>query len=244
MIELVDIALVRGQQVLLWDVNAHIPNGSVTVITGRAGAGKSYLMRLLRREFPPTQGTILLDRVPVQSWVPEQLNRRFAALPQRSVLHFPFSVRDVVDLGRNPHRTQEEHLRVVTNAMEMFDVRHLASEPYASLPASDQKRVQLARVLAQVLDADGKSPIHWILDEPAAHLDLAGVDCLERVTRMLVQRGACVLMAIRDPRVVARFADQVLVMEGGTFVHGPTEESSSVTSFRPAVRRGQARGSA
>ncbi len=247
MIEIVDVALVRSKQVLLWDLHARIPDGAVSVLTGRAGAGKSYLMRLLRREFPPTQGMLLLDRVPLQSWAQDRLNRRCATLPQRSVLHFPFSVRDVVDLGRiphYPHRSPEEHLRVVTRAMEMFDIRHLAAEPYASLPAADQKRVQLARMLAQVLDAETDSPVHWILDEPAAHLDAPGVDCLEQVTRMLLRRGACVLMAIRDPRVVTRFADQILVMEGGTFVHENADGMQSIASPRAGIRRGAARGSA
>lgn len=247
MIEIVDVALVRGEQVLLWDLHARIPDGAVTVVTGRVGAGKSYLMRLLRREFPPTQGMLLLDRVPLQSWAQERLNLRCAALPQRSVLHFPFSVRDVVDLGRIPryaHCPPEDHLRIVTRALEMFDIRHLAAEPYASLPAADQKRVQLARVLAQVLDADGEPPVHWILDEPAAHLDPPGIACLEQVTRMLLRRGACVVMAIRDPRVVARFADQILVMDGGTFVHEDSERQHSMATLRAAGRRGSARGSA
>jgi len=246
MIEIVDVALVRGDQVLLWDLHARLPDGAVTVVTGRVGAGKSDLMRLLRRESAPTQGMVLLDRLPLQSWAQERLNLRCASLPQRSVLHFPFSVRDVVDLGRIPRYSRcqaAEHAQIVMRAMDLFDIRHLAGEPYASLPAADQKRVQLARVLSQVLDADGEAPIHWILDEPAAHLDAAGMDCLEQVTHMLVQRGACVVMAIRDPRTVSRLADQILVMDGGTFVHEGGSGWTDLASSRTVGRR-QTRGMA
>lgn len=221
MIEVMDVTVVRGDRVLLWDLNATLPDGAVSVITGRASSGKSDLMRMLRRETSPTQGKILLDGLPLGLWSSSQLALRCASLPQRSVLHFPFSVRDVVDLGRIPRYSLhplDVHLRVVDEAMDWFDIRALASEPYAALSAADQKRVQLARVLAQVLDATGELPVHWLLDEPTAHLDEAGLGALERVVAMLTQRRACVVFTVRDPRLAARFAEQLLVMEGGTFV--------------------------
>ncbi len=230
MIEVMDVTVVRGDRVLLWDLNATLPDGTVTVITGRASSGKSDLMRLLRRETSPTQGEILLDRLPLAQWPAGQLSLRCASLPQRSVLHFPFSVRDVVDLGRIPRYSlcsQSVHIRLVEEAMDWFDVLPLAREPYASLPAADQKRVQLARVLAQVLDAHGELAVHWLLDEPTAHLDEAGLGSLERVLAMLVQRKACVVLTVRDPRQAARFAHQLLVMEGGTFVSESTHAAPS-----------------
>jgi len=135
-------------------------------------------------------------------------------------------------------------LRVVEEALEWLDIRELAREPYASLPAADQKRVQLARVLAQVLDVQGELPIHWLLDEPVAHLEADGLAALERVIQMLMRRHACLVFAIRDPRHAARIADQLLVMEGGTFV----EESTHATPFRPASiarwQRASSRGNA
>ncbi|MCW5966055.1 MAG: ATP-binding cassette domain-containing protein [Bryobacterales bacterium] len=243
MIEVMDVTVVRGDRVLLWDLNATMPDGAVTVITGRASSGKSDLMRLLRRETSPTQGEILLDRLPLGMWGASQLSLRCASLPQRSVLHFPFSVRDVVDLGRIPRYSLhplDVHLRVVEEALDWFDIRPLAREPYASLSAADQKRVQLARVLAQVLDASGELPLHWLLDEPTAHLDEAGLGALERVVAMLTQRRACVVFTARDPRLATRFAEQLLVMEGGTFV----SESAHATPMGVLAPRRSTRNSA
>lgn len=221
MIELIDVTVVRGDRVLLWDLSATFPDAAVTVITGRAGSGKSDLMRLLRGEITATQGEVLLDRMGLAVWHPNQLKLRCASLPQRSVLHFPFSVREVVDLGRIPRYSlceREVHERVVEEALEWMQLRPLAREAYASLAAADQKRVQLARVLAQVLDANGALPIHWLLDEPTAHLDDEGLAAFQRVLHMLAERKACIVLAIRDPRLAVRFADHLVVMEDGTFV--------------------------
>lgn len=247
MIELVDITVRRGDRVLLWDIHATIPNAAVTVVTGRAGVGKSALMRVLRREVSPSQGEILLDRLPLSLWLPNQVSLRCAFLPQRSVLHFPFSVRDVVELGRIPRLNlcdRHEHVRIVELALEWLSIGHLAYEPYAALPAADQKRVQLARVLAQVLDADDTPPIHWTLDEPTAHLDDMGLDAFERVVKMLVQRGACIVLAIRDPRLASRFAQQLLVMEDGTFVAESTHATPMSTLFFARAGRHSSRGNA
>jgi iron complex transport system ATP-binding protein len=247
MIELVDVTAMRGEQVLLWDIHAVMPNGMATVVTGRAGSGKSSLMRLLRREVAPTQGRVLLDQHPLSVWQAEQLNLRWATLPQRSVLHFPFTVRDVVDLGRIPrYRLYDpsHHLRIVEEAMERLGIVPLAGEAYASLPASDQKRVQLARVLAQILDADEHPAVHWILDEPTAHLDDTGLDAFGNVLQLLLGRNACIVLAIRDPRIAIRFAQQLLVLEGGTLVgesaHATPFGVASTASARKRVNRGHA----
>ncbi|MCU0227063.1 MAG: ATP-binding cassette domain-containing protein [Bryobacterales bacterium] len=230
MIEMFGVTVLRAERVLLWDLHAVVPDGMVTVITGRTGSGKSDTMRLLRRELQPAQGEVFLDRMPLVRWSSAQFGLRCACLPQRSVLHFPFSVRDVVDLGRIPRYqlcTPEVHKRIVEEAMDYFALLPLASHPYASLPAAGQKRVQLARVLAQVLDATGGLPVHWLLDEPTAHLDEEGIASLQRVVAMLLDRRACVLFAIRDPRLAARFAQQLLVIEGGTLV----ADSAHATPF-------------
>lgn len=221
MIELIDVTVVRGDRVLLWDLNAVFSDGAVTVLTGPAGSGKSDLMRLLRGELTPSQGEIMLDRLALGSWSSTQLKLRCASLPQRSVLHFPFTVREVVDLGRIPRYPlcgREVHERIVDEALDWLELRPLAREAYASLAAADQKRVQLSRVLAQVLDANGKPPIHWLLDEPTAHLDDEGLAAFQRVVTMLKARNACVVLAIRDPRLAVRFATQLLIMEEGTLV--------------------------
>ncbi len=221
MIEIHGVTVLRAERVLLWDLNAVMPDGMVTVLTGRACSGKSDFMRLLRREALPTQGEIFLDRLPLTRWPANQLALRCASLPQRSVLHFPFSVRDVVDLGRIPRYQlcpPETHRMIVEDAMDCFGLLPLAKQPYASLPAAGQKRVQLARVLAQIHDANSELPIHWLLDEPTAHLDEDGVAALQRVVSMLIERHACIVFTIRDPRLAARFAQQLLVIEDGTLV--------------------------
>jgi iron complex transport system ATP-binding protein len=247
MIELLDITVMKAQQVLLWDIHAVMPNEMVTVLTGRAGADKSALMRLLRRELAPAQGMVLLDQLPFSVWQAEQLNRRMATLPQRSVLHFPFTAREVVDLGRIPHYSLNDrnyHMRIVEEAMERMGVSPLAGEPYASLPAADQKRVQLARVFAQILDAEESPAAHWILDEPTAHLDDTGLDAFEGVLHFLRQKKACIVLAIRDPRVAARFAQQLLVLEGGTLVRESTHAMPSGVVSPVGARRKTNRGNA
>ncbi|MGO1075253.1 ATP-binding cassette domain-containing protein, partial [Inquilinus sp. CA228] len=93
-----------GRAQLLDGVDLAVAPGRFTAVIGPNGAGKSTLLRCLCGEIAPASGRVTLDGTPIASWDLVALARRRAVLPQQVTLDFPLTVREVVTLGRGPHR--------------------------------------------------------------------------------------------------------------------------------------------
>ncbi|MBH8414627.1 ATP-binding cassette domain-containing protein, partial [Klebsiella pneumoniae] len=130
-------------------IDLAIQRGEVHALLGENGAGKSTLLRLLTGYLTPDCGECrLLDR-PLEHWAPQQLAKVRAVMRQYSDLAFPFSVEEVVSMGRSPHGKRDEH-QAIQQVMAQTDCLALAQRDYRQLSGGEQQRVQLARVLAQL----------------------------------------------------------------------------------------------
>lgn len=209
-------------------VSLRVAPGQVHVLLGPNGAGKSTLLRLLAGELAPQSGSLELNGRPLASWTPGERARQRAVLPQLHGLAFGFTAAQVVALGRLPcpqHAAAAE-AALIREALALAGVGALHDRLYITLSGGERARVQLARVLAQVLEPlDG--PLagcarFLLLDEPTASLDLAHQhDCL-RAVRALAGRGLGVLLILHDPNLAMRYADAVtLLREGRALASGP-----------------------
>ena len=203
---------------LLRDVSLTVSAGQVTAILGPNGAGKTSLLRVISGELTPDQGAVLLGDRAVQDWHPQERATAIAILPQHSTLSFPFTVEEVVMLGRTPHRTGKARDRqIVQDALEMVDLRNLARRPFTHLSGGEKQRVQLARVLTQIwrdaVDGSGHDGQRFLLlDEPTASFDLAHQAMTSVIIRRLADEGVGVLMVLHDLNLAARCADQIVLM--------------------------------
>ncbi|MHC1480499.1 heme ABC transporter ATP-binding protein [Frateuria aurantia] len=211
------VALRRGGRKVLQNIQLYLHPGQLTILTGPNGAGKSSLLGVLAGLIQPEQGSVSLDGMALREWPAEQLARRRALLGQRSQMEFEFSAEQVVMLGRSPYRRHEEQLRnwqIVEQAMRAAQAEAFVGRPYPQLSGGEQKRVQLARVLAQVWGAPHGAA--WImLDEPEAALDMAHQHALMRRLQALAGQGYGVIAAIHDLSLAARYADQVVLLQQG-----------------------------
>lgn len=209
---------VAGQR-LLDGVDLCLEPGEVGVLLGPNGAGKSTLLSVLAGLRAPTTGRVTLGAQALADRPPEALALERAVLPQDTGVAFDFSVQDVVELGRYPHRmnpTQDE-AGIVRAAMALTDVTHLAQRQVNSLSGGERARAQLARVLAQIWRPlpDGR-PRWLLLDEPTAALDLRHQhDTLSTVRRWAREQGVGVLAVLHDPNLALRYADRVWVLHRG-----------------------------
>lgn len=136
MLELREVRVARGGTEVLRGVALAVQPGEVLAVIGPNGAGKSTLLHVLSGALRPDHGIAALDGVPLARLPRDELARRRAVLPQASVLSFPFRVREVVHLGRSPHRgrsTHGEDERAVEAAMRQAEVMHLADRIYTTL---------------------------------------------------------------------------------------------------------------
>jgi iron complex transport system ATP-binding protein len=219
---------------LLRDINLALQAGQVLGLAGPNGAGKSSLLRLIAGDITAASGELLIGERPRQQWSRLQLARRLAYLPQLSLLNFPYTVEEVVALGRMPHATgRAADQQIVEQVMAATDVAGLRARLYPQLSGGERQRVQLARVLAQVWDtADGGGAL-LLLDEPTTALDLAHQQLVVEAVQGLARRGCAVVLAIHDFNLAAGLADCIAVLrDGGLAACGPPAQVFTPELFR------------
>lgn len=214
-----------GRKTLLQQVSFCARPGELMVIIGANGAGKSTLLRLLSGDLLPSGGSVFFQGQALMSQSPAELARQRAVLTQQHTLALAFSVEELVMMGRYPHfqgqPDSRDHL-VVSTALAMVGMSEMASRSYPTLSGGEQQRVQLARVLAQVWEAN---PGYLLLDEPLTGLDLHHQHRTLAVARELVGKGFGVVAVLHDLNLAAQFADQVLLLHHGqVLAYGPPAE--------------------
>jgi len=210
--------ILSGRRVLT-DISLEIRPGEVMVIVGPNGAGKSTLLRALSGEMAASDGSATLNGTDIKEMSALQLACQRSLMPQHASLTFPFKVRDVVAMGREPFRHAADFgadETAIAWSMEATDVTSLASRSYTRLSGGEQQRVQLARVLAQSWRAAGNvKPRYLLLDEPTASLDLAHQHATLHLSKELAQLGAGVVAVVHDLNLAALYADRVAVLSRG-----------------------------
>lgn len=216
-LDAVDVA--RGSKVLVREVTARLAAGERLAIIGPNGAGKSTLLHTLIGDHVPAAGRVLVDGAPLTALSGRERARRVALLPQASTLNFPFTVTEVVALGRAPHASGAVIDReIVAAACAATDIVHLAARRYTRLSGGERQRVQLARVLAQIWRAEDAGARLLLLDEPVAALDLGHQGwVMDRLADFAAQ-GVAIVMVLHDISLAARHADCMLALRDGAVV--------------------------
>lgn len=191
--------------------------GKITVIIGPNGAGKSTLLRLLTGYLQPQQGECLLERRPLHAWSNDTLARRRAVMRQHSQLTFPFSVEEVIRMGRFPYQGAMDHTAWQT-ILDQTACSELLARDYRLLSGGEQQRVQLARVLMQLWQPEPTA--RWLfLDEPTSALDLYHQQQTLRLLKRLTQNGPlAVCCVLHDLNLAALYADEIVLLCQGRIV--------------------------
>ncbi len=213
---------VQGQR-LIHDVSLQIASGEMVAIIGPNGAGKSTLLRLLTGYLAPSDGDCQLLGKNLSNWQPQALARTRAVMRQYSDLAFPFSVSEVIQMGRAPYGKAQND-QALQEVMAQTDCLALAQRDYRALSGGEQQRVQLARVLAQLWQPE-PSPRWLFLDEPTSALDLYHQQHTLRLLRQLTnQEPLAVCCVLHDLNLAALYADRILLLAKGELVACGTPE--------------------
>ena len=216
---------------ILSKVDLDLEPGEVLAVVGPNGAGKSTLLSALSGDLPVSTGSITIGERSIGDLRHLELARERAVLTQENQLSFPFTVGQVVLMGRSPWaRTTrfEDDETAVAEAMLATDVDQLAPRRFTSLSGGEKARVSLARVFAQ------QTPI-LLLDEPTAALDLRHQEEVMRAVRLRAAAGHAVLVVVHDLTLAAAYADRIAVVSGGTVVAAGTPGEVLTASRLEAV---------
>ncbi|RQU13610.1 heme ABC transporter ATP-binding protein [Burkholderia cenocepacia] len=228
----------RRHDTILRDLSLSIEPGRVTALLGRNGAGKSTLLKTFAGELTGgvapnglrVTGDVTLNGEPLARIDAPRLACLRAVLPQAAQPAFPFSVDEIVLLGRYPHARRSGARHVIAHrdrdiawrALERAGADALVGRDVTTLSGGELARVQFARVLAQLWpdhDAPETGPRYLLLDEPTAALDLAHQHRLLDTVRAVAREWQLgVLAIVHDPNLAARHADTIAMLADGTIV--------------------------
>lgn len=196
------------------DVSLALEAGEVVCLLGPNGGGKTTLFRTLLGLLPAQGGQVLLGGENLAALPRKQVARRIAYVPQVHTGYFPFTVRDVVLMGRTAHLapfaspSRRDH-EAAENALARLDLGHLADAVYTQISGGERQLTLLARALAQ------SAPL-MVMDEPTASLDFGNqVKVLERIAQ-LAESGIGVLLSTHDPDQAFLLGHRVALLHGGT----------------------------
>lgn len=222
-----------GARTVLHGVGAAFRPGRVTAILGPNGSGKSTLVRTLAGLIDADAGHVKLGKRLVGRIPPRERAQAIGYLPQEPAVHWNVAVRELVALGRLPHRSlfagpSPTDREAVAAALAATGTMHLADRGVAELSGGERARVLLARVIAG-------SPRWLLADEPLASLDpVHQLDLLEQL-RALAATGMGVVIVLHDLIQAARAADDVLLLKEGRVIRfGTAQEALAHQPLREA----------
>ncbi|TKB50032.1 ABC transporter ATP-binding protein [Ferrimonas aestuarii] len=207
-IDIRDLRFSRDQfQLSLPQLRIH--QGEKVALMGENGCGKSTLIALMTGLLQPATGQIQYDGQPLEALDYGERARCFSLLPQFSTLAFPFTVLEVVQMGRfaklQSSDYQQADLDASRQLLTLMDIAHLEHKAFSELSGGEQRRVMLARVLNQ------QTPIVY-LDEPNASLDVRHT--LDTFAH-LYELPATVITSVHDINMALRYFDRFLFFKNG-----------------------------
>jgi iron complex transport system ATP-binding protein len=197
-------------------VSCAVAEAQLVAVVGPNGSGKTTLVRVITGLLASEQGAVLVQGRPVGEWRRSALARVLGVVSQREEVVFPLRVDETVMLGRYARlgalaAPSAGDRAAVQAALERCDVAHLVDRSVDSLSGGEWQRVRIARALVG-------EPRALVLDEPTASLDVRHEMELFELIRQLVADGLAGLVITHHLNLAARFADRMVLLNGGAVV--------------------------
>lgn len=195
---------------ILENVSMHIHEREFVGLIGPNGSGKSTLLKNMYRMLKPQAGNVFLYNENIYKQSAKEMAKQLAVVGQETPVLFDFTVKDLVAMGRTPHKRliegdTKEDRDIIEQSMRQAGIVHLTERNFSSLSGGEKKRVIVARALAQQAKI-------MVLDEPTNHLDVQHQLQLMDLIRSL---PITVVVALHDLNIAATYCDKIYVMQNG-----------------------------
>ncbi|WP_395547655.1 MULTISPECIES: ABC transporter ATP-binding protein [unclassified Lacrimispora] len=195
------------------DISMKVDNKQFVGIVGPNGCGKSTLLKSIYKVIKPQKGFVFLGDKDVLKSSARAISKDLGVVGQFNELSFDFTVREMVMMGRTPHKhfmvsDNIEDYKIVADALERVNLAKYADRNYLTLSGGEKQRVILARAIAQ-------EPEFLILDEPTNHLDIKYQLQILSIVKSL---NIGVLAALHDLSMASVYCDILYVVKDGQII--------------------------
>lgn len=212
-----DVEITLGDNHILNKIGIDVKNKEFVGVIGPNGSGKSTFLKCIYRVLKADKGAIMLDGTDISAMSVRDSALKLAVLSQHNYYNFEFTVRDIVLMGRSPHkkmmeRDTKEDYEIVDACLAKVGMLEFRDRVFSTLSGGEQQRIILARALAQQTEC-------LILDEPTNHLDIKYQLQILDVVKSL---DVTVLSAFHDLNIAAMYCDRICAVKGGRIVAAGT----------------------
>ncbi|MDY6792110.1 MAG: ABC transporter ATP-binding protein [Thermodesulfobacteriota bacterium] len=213
-VDITNLSFTYRNHPVLHHLSFSVSQGEFFIIIGPNGSGKTTLMKIMAGILKSKIDEVKVFNQPLKEYTRNDLAKIVAIVPQMAVADFPFTVTELVLMGRSPHLNvlgleQQKDLEIAQNAMAFTEVEHLAHRKVDQLSGGECQRVFIARAICH-------EPKIILLDEPTASLDLAHqLKIMDLMEKLKIQRGMTVIMVSHDVNLAAMYSDRLLLLKNG-----------------------------
>ena len=213
-ISLENVRYAYGRTPVLQDITFSVTPGDFFIIIGPNGSGKTTLMKLISGIKPSHGGRLKILGRSIRSYNRRVLARQIAFVPQSVPIDFPFTVKEVVSMGRSPYQgmlglENKDDIEKTRQAIAFTGMTHLAERKMNQLSGGECQRAFIARAICQ-------EPSVLLLDEPTASLDLSHqIRIMDLMEKLKVEKQITIVMVSHDVNLAAMYGSRLLLLDKG-----------------------------
>lgn len=223
-----DLVKVYGQRPVVNGVSFEVNPGEVVGLLGPNGAGKTTSFYMMVGMVPPTRGEVTLDHNRVERMpIHERARLGLGYLPQETSVFRKLSVEDnlklVLEFQPISAKAQQERMDYL---LEEFGLTRLRKSIAIQLSGGERRRVEIARAIAT-------NPKYLLLDEPFTGIDPIAIQDIQRLIRLLRDRGLGILLTDHNPRATLSIVDRAnIIVDGRVIYSGDSQAVAQDTTVR------------
>ena len=210
-----------------------VREGEILGIIGPNGSGKTTILRVLSRVLIPQEGEVHLQGKNLLALSQKEIAQIIGVVPQDTYFPFPFTVGEVVLMGRSPWLSNfgfesEKDLQIASQAMALTNTFSFSNRLIFELSGGERQRAIIARALAQ-------KPQVMLLDEPTAHLDIGyQIEIYDLIKKLNAEKGLTLIIVAHDLNLASDYCDRLLLLDGGRIykMGSPKEVITEENLFR------------
>ena len=209
----------------LENINIEIEKGDFLSILGPNGSGKSTLIKILTGYLKPQKGEVQLGNKTLTQYNPKEIARKIAYVPQLPASIYPFSVYEIIAMGRYPYlgisgfesKRDKEKIFEIANLLEL---QYILDKGITEISGGETQRAFIARALVQ-------EPQILLLDEPNAHLDIKHqLSIFNLLKKLNDENRITIITVMHDLNLSKYYSNRILMLkEGKVFLNAVPAEA-------------------